>query len=209
MVSEAHTVSNTSIPSLSLEKIKDRSENIIAIMGGDCNYLSWLLQQGENPKKIEELMSMYSAYFPAGQFFFEITAQPYTDLPQLRKVDSCILSLSKNLSIPCVVDNNFHYVAPDDKDAFDIATCIKDGKQYYEHGRKKKEGAWHIMSEDEIVKVLEKNGYESSMIEERIGNNQKVIEMIDLNIPLHQLLFPVYESPEHISQIYETFQQMK
>lgn len=150
-------------------------------------------------------MDLHRSYFPEGQFFFEITAQPYHDVLALRKIDSCILSLSKTLSIPCLVDNNFHYVSPDDKDAFDIATCIKDGKQYYEHGRKKKEGLWHIMNEDEITQTLEKNSYDTSMIEEFIGNNQKLIELIDIQIPLHQLLFPVYESPDNIKELYQQF----
>ncbi len=209
IVSEAHTLSTTTIASLPLEKIKDRSENLIGIVGGDCSYLSRLIQQGENPKKVEELMWMYATYFPTGQFFFEITAQSHIELPLIKKIDSCILSLSQTLSIPCLVDNNFHYIAPDDKDAFDIATCIKDGKQYYEHGRKKKEGAWHIMSEEEVMKTLEKNGYEGKMIDEWISNNQQLIDMIDVQIPLHQLLFPAYESPEEITQLYETFQQIK
>jgi|GEM_PF-4525508 len=109
-------------------------------------------------------MDIHRSLFPAGQFFLEITAQSYTSVVGLRKVDASILSLSEHLSIPCVIDNNFHYISSDEKDAFDIATCIKDGKQYYEHGRKKKEGERHIMSEDEIIKTAAKNGYTEAQI---------------------------------------------
>lgn len=119
-----------------------------------------------------------------------------------------MIALSKALDIPCVVDNNFHYISTEEKDAFDIATCIKDGKQYYEHGRKKKEGNRHIMSENEIISTLETDGYQTDQIEMWIANNQKLIDSIDVQIPLHQLLFPVYESSEHIKDLYSQFQQI-
>jgi len=149
---------------------------------------------------------MYSAYFPAGQFFLEVTAQSYLVVPHFKKINSAIVSLSTQLEIPCVVDNNFHYISPSDKDAFDIASCIKDGKQYYEHGRKKKEGEWHIMGEDELVEILLHDGYQENQIHEWTENNQKLIDSTDLQIPLHQLLFPIYESPEHITELYKHFQ---
>lgn len=152
-------------------------------------------------------MEIYKNMFPDGQFYFELTAQPYNSIANLRRLDAAILTLSGKLGIPCVVDNSFHYVSPSDKDAFDIATCIKDGKQYYEHGRQKKEGDRHIMAEDEIIGVLTKNGYDQAQISQRMENNQKLIESIDIEIPLHQLLFPVYESPDEIKQLYETFQK--
>ena len=206
LVSEAHTASAYTIPHFPLEKIKDRSENLIAVIGGEHSYLCWLLHQGESQKKIEELMDVHCSFFPEWQFFFEITAQPHINVPHLKKINNAIDTLSESLDIPCVVDNNFHYVSSEEKDAFDIATCIKDGKQYYEHGRKKKEGERHIMSEDEITKVMEKNGYTETQISGFITNNQSLIDMIDVNIPLHQLLFPVYESPGEIKDLYAKFQ---
>lgn len=63
------------------------------------------------------------------------------------------------------------------------------------------------MSETEIVSVLEKNGYEIAQIEQWISNNQQLIDMIDINIPLHQLLFPAYESPDEIKELYAKFSQ--
>ena len=85
-------------------------------------------------------------------------------MPQLKKIDNCILSLSEALSIPCVIDNNFHYVSPEEKDAYDIATCIRDGKQYYEHGRKKSDALGHIMNEKEIISIASKNGYADEQV---------------------------------------------
>lgn len=137
----------------------------------------------------------------------ELTAQSYIAVPLLKKINSAILTLSDSLSVPCLVDNNFHYISPDEKDAADIALCIKDGKQYYEHGRKKKEGEWHIMSEQEIIQTLKTNGYQQEQIDQRIENNKQLIDSIDINIPLHQLLFPVYKSPDYIAELYEKFQK--
>ena len=140
-------------------------------MGGEQSYLARLLHQGESAKKIEERIGIYAKMFPEGQFFLEVTAQLHSQQPTLKKINDAVLSLSESLSIPCVVDNNFHYATADEKDAFDIAGCIKDGKQYYEHGRKKKEGEWHIMSESEVAAILKANGYSDEQFQQRCGGD--------------------------------------
>ncbi len=61
------------------------------------------------------------------------------------------------------------------------------------------------MSEKEITDICEKDGYSSEQIEGRIANNQQLVDMIDVQIPLHQLLFPVYESPDNIKELYSQF----
>ncbi len=63
------------------------------------------------------------------------------------------------------------------------------------------------MSEDEIVQTLKTNGYQQEQIDGWIGNNQKLIDSIDINIPLHQLLFPVYKSPDYIAELYAKSQK--
>lgn len=207
IVSEAHTEGSDTSACFPIEKLNNRTDNIIGIMGGHRSYLSWLVDQWESEKKLTELMKIYAWYFPQDQFFFEITAQSYEKIPTLKKVNETIISLSESTNIPCLVDNDFHHVSADEKDAFDIAGCIKDGKQYYEHGRKKIDGDWHIMSEREIVNVLAGNGYSPEQIQTWTDNNQQLIDMIDVKIPLHQLLFPVYESPQEIKDLYAHFEQ--
>ncbi len=205
IVSEAHTGSSENTACFPIEKLRDRTTNLIGVIWGENSYIAWLLQQWESEKKMTELMQLYASYFPADQFFFEVCAQSHTELPLIKKVNDAIIALSKASSIPCLVDNNFHYVSEEEKDAFDIARCIKDGKQYYEHGRKKAEGDWHIMSEKEVISLLEANGYSKEQIQTRIDNNNQLINMIDVKIPLHQLLFPAYESPTEIKHLYEQF----
>lgn len=208
LVSEAHTNSTGSIPCISLEKIAQDGNDLIVMMGGEHSYIGRLVHQGESVKKIEERIALYAKLFPEGQFFLEVTAQSHATVPTLKKVNEMIVSLSDALGLPCVVDNNFHYATSEEKDAFDIAGCIKDGKQYYEHGRKKKDGEWHIMSEKEVAAVVKSNGYTDEQFEQRCSNNKRLIGMIDTNIPLHQLLFPAYESSPEIQEIYKQFASM-
>lgn len=207
IVSEAHTEGNEGSSCFPIEKLANRTDNIIGIIGGEKSYLNWLIEQGESEKKLTELMQIYAGYFPQDQFFFEVVAQSYEKVPTLKKINEIVISLCEHTSIPCLVDNDFHYVSADEKDAFDIAGCIKDGKQYYEHGRKKIAGDWHIMSEQEIVSTLSSNWYSPEQIQTWTDNNQQLIEMIDIKIPLHQLLFPVYESPQEIKDLYANFEQ--
>lgn len=59
------------------------------------------------------------------------------------------------------------------------------------------------MSEEEIREIMMKNDFDKKLIDEFIENNNKVANDIDTQIDLHQTLFPNYDSPEDIIEIYE------
>ena len=59
------------------------------------------------------------------------------------------------------------------------------------------------MSEEEIRAVCEKNGHSKTDIDRRVDTNNRIAEEIVTEIDLHQTLFPNYDSPEDIVELYE------
>jgi DNA polymerase III alpha subunit len=84
-----------------------------------------------------------------------------------------------------------------------MALAIKDGYKMYDEIRRKPKWEYHIMNEDEIVNIMTWNGYEDKQINEWIDNNNKIAESIDVKIQLWQYLFPNYDNPEDVKELYE------
>jgi DNA polymerase III alpha subunit len=84
-----------------------------------------------------------------------------------------------------------------------MALAIKDGYKMYDEVRRKPKWAYHIMDEEEIVEIMTWNGYDEKQISDWIGNNNKIAESIDVKIQLWQYLFPNYENPEDVKELYE------
>lgn len=162
-----------------------------------------MINSWDNNSKIIEKLTQYKKIFWDGNFYLEIIAQDYNKEKLLQKINNSILALSKESQIPLIVNNNYCYINSSDKEAYEVLLCIKDW--WYINSWDKKIIKWdyHIFSEDEIRSVLDKNGFEKTLVDEMIANNCKIAEFIELKIPLYQLLFPKYESPEYIKKLYE------
>ena len=59
------------------------------------------------------------------------------------------------------------------------------------------------MSEEEIKTILKKNGFEETLISSLVQNNSDLAEQINVEIDLHQALFPNYDTADDIREIYD------
>ncbi|MBU0625947.1 hypothetical protein KKG31_06430 [Patescibacteria group bacterium] len=59
------------------------------------------------------------------------------------------------------------------------------------------------MSEEEIIAILKSNGFEEKLFNTFIKNNNELAKSIHTEINLHQALFPNYDTPDDIKEIYE------
>ena len=75
----------------------------------------------------------------------------------------------------------------------------------YDENRRKPKGKFHIMTEEEIREILENNGLDKKMIDQLIETNNQITDRINTNIDLNQTLFPNYETPEDIKELYEKY----
>jgi DNA polymerase III alpha subunit len=59
------------------------------------------------------------------------------------------------------------------------------------------------MTEDEIINIMTLNGYEDKQINGWINNNNKIADSINVKIQLGQYLFPNYDNPEDVKELYD------
>lgn len=159
----------------------------------------------EKESKMVEIINLIQDIIGQENVYLEIIAQDYNETTESKKVNELLLALAEKEHIPCVVDNNYFYPSSGDKQAREVALAIKDGLKIYDESRRKPKGQFHIMTEDEIIKILENNGCEKHIISQMIETNNTIAESITTEIDLNQSLFPNYETDENIKKIYDEY----
>ncbi len=188
---------------IDFQDLKNYSEGLIWFMWDSNSYIGDFIKNNETEKKLKELLHYFEDIFGKDKFFLEFIAQNSNKSTENQKINTKILELSKDTWIATIVNNNFHYIERQDKDAYEVLLCIKDGKKLSELDKERTKKEFHIQSEDEIKEILKKEWFEEQEIEKFFQNNQKVKDQINLEIPLGRLLFPNYQSPEYIEKLYE------
>ena len=105
----------------------------------------------------------------------------------------------------CFASSPFHYIKREDKGAFEVAMCIKDGKKIYDEDRRKVLGDFHIKTADEVRAEFVGNAWKENLIDELMNNTILISDMIDLKINLGATLFPHYKTPWEIQDLFEKY----
>jgi len=188
---------------IDINTLKELGKEIIVFMWGEHSWIGKMITNREKSEKTLEIINMLVDIFGKENVRGEIMAQDYERLPAVKRINEEVLKLSQEAGIDCFAAVNFHYQEKDDKDAWEMALAIKDGYKMYDEQRRKPKGEYYIATEDEVKHLLGYNGHEEKDIEKRIANTQKIADMCEVEIDLHQTLFPNYESPENITKLYE------
>lgn len=190
-------------PKIDISILKQKSDWLIAIIWWEDSFIWKMLTNWESEDRVMEVIRIIKDILWKDNIYLEMTAQDENILNDVKKINHNILSFSKELWLDCVVNNNYFYPSQEEKDAREMALAIKDGNKMYESNRRKPKWVYHIMSQEEIENIMLSNWYKDSQIKERISNNEKIAKDINYEIKLWQYLFPNYETPEDIKNIYE------
>ena len=98
---------------------------IIAFFWWKESWIWKMILNDEKEEKIKEIINMIQNAVGKENTYLEIIAQQESLDNDLQKVNHAILSLSKELNVPCVVNTNYHYIKKDDRAAWEIALDIK------------------------------------------------------------------------------------
>lgn len=202
LVSFANQQGITDKPKIDFSILKEHSEGLIVFYGGIESWIGKLLNAGETEERISEIHGMIKEVF-GSDCYLEITAQDEEVLSDFAKINQFISHLSRKTDTECIVNNNYFYPEPKDKDAREMALSIKDGTKMYDAHRRQPAGQYHIMTEQEIREICLKNGYKEEQIDQWLKNNEKIANQVDMKIKLGQALFPVYDAPDFIKELYE------
>ncbi len=189
-------------PKVDFEILKKHKEWISIFFWWDKSRI-WKKIFENNYDLIKTNLIKFEEIFWKEHIFLEIISQDHTKLPNLKKINNKIIELSSEFDFKIIVWNSFHYVNYYDRKPREFALCIKDNKKIYDQDRRNPIWEYHIMSENEITNILIKNEYSDTNIKSRIQNNYDIAQWLNIEIDLHQALFPVYQTPENIKKLYE------
>ncbi|MBU0625948.1 hypothetical protein KKG31_06425 [Patescibacteria group bacterium] len=96
-----------------------------------------MIASDNQESKIVEIIKMIQDAIGTENVYLDIIAQDYKILPGLKQINDQILALSEKLGLKCLVHNNYHYPNKEDKEAWEVALAIKDGKKMYDDNRRK------------------------------------------------------------------------
>lgn len=205
IVSTAQT-RNSDQPHLPLSQFPDCGGNIIALLSAHETTLGDSLAAGQNIDALKPFVHNCIETFGEGNVVLEVIPQNPQNNRHLADANLALWEMHEALGLDIIASSNFHYIHPDDKEARDIARCIKDGKRVYDDDRRVTEWDFHIMTEEEVRTQCKLNGFSETQTDLMCDTTVKIAEKTSLEIPLGKLLFPVYESPAEIVDLYAKFQ---
>lgn len=184
--------------------LKQKSEWTILFFWWELSWLVKMLSAWDSEDTIMEIFNkMREIYWD--NLFMEIIAQDELVLPLVWKSNKIIYDFAHKTNTKLIVNNDYRYINPNDKEVWEVALSIKDWTKMYDANRRKPEWKYYIMNWEEIKDICVKNWYNSSEVDERIENNWSIADRVNTSMLLHQKLFPKYETPENIKIYYDKY----
>ncbi len=188
LCSAAHIDGTGDIPRVDKELLRQHAEGLVVLTGGNESEVADLFRRdpsGERAgKEIQELQQI----FGSENVYVELR-----DLPAKSgqmELNQSLIEVAKKINAPLVVTRDVHYLDPDDAEAQDILTCIRDGHTVDDQSRATMVGIdYSFCSEAEIMKRFRH-------VSEAVENTGKIAERVDLQLALNKWHFPALNIPE-------------
>lgn len=195
-------------PRVDKDLLKKYSEGLICLSGCPAGEFIKALDS-KDLKKAEEVAKEYLEIFGEGNYYFELQNHFYKDLLQQPNLEDSIrrdlenmdriqdltwegsLKLSKKLGIPPVATNDSHYIKMEDAEAQDVLLCIQTGKFINDLNRLRM-----VDTPNLYLKSSEEMSEAFKDLTEALENTVKIAQNCDLEIPLGNPKFPVFDVPD-------------
>ena len=181
-------------PRIDKEILKKYSKGIIALSGCLQGEIPKLLKNDLYDKAVESA-AFYLKTFGEDNFFLEVQ---HNEIEIQNHVNSALLEMSSNLSIPLVATNDCHYLNKEDAKAHDALLCIQTGKKVNDIKRFRfSTDQLYFKSEDEMVAQF-------TDFPHAVENSVKIAERCSLDFDFNTYHFPVYDSKDDrpVSEIF-------
>jgi DNA polymerase-3 subunit alpha len=111
-------------------------------------------------------------------------------MEEQKRVNTELIRIASELDIPLIATNDCHYLRKDDAYAHEVLLCIQTGKTMDDPNRMKFDSdQFYFKSEQEMEKVF-------GEYPDAIFNTQKIADMCDLTLNLHQAILPTFQVPD-------------
>ncbi len=143
--------------------------------------------RGEQAKRAMAAAASYRDILGDGNFFLEMQFQ---GIDEQRIVNTGLLPIARDLSLPLVCTNDVHYLRQDDHKPHDILLCIGTGKSVNDAQRLRYHGDQFFLKTAEEMAVIFKD------YPEALKNTMRIAERVNVEIPGGQSHLPKFDVPE-------------
>lgn len=185
LTSIAHLEGFSYKPRIDFETLVKYKEGLIVTSGCLASPFNKLLMAGERDKAVA-LLKTYQEEF-GDDFYIEIQSHP--EIAEVGRMQEEQVKLSRELGIPLVATNDVHYVDPTDAEAQDALLCIQTRKIISDTDRMK------MGAQDFYLKSTEEMIAEFGNYPDAIENTVKIAKKCTVEIPLGNVIFPIFEIP--------------
>jgi len=179
-------------PRIDKEILKQYGEGLIASSACLQGEIPRILLKENNYDKAKKVALEYQEILGKDNFYLELM-----DLPALEgqmDLNTKLIQLSKDTGIPLIVTRDSHYLNPEDDEAQDILTCIRDGRVIEEPNRLSLRGVDLSLAKGDDIASRFKH------VPEAIENTGKIAKRVNLELELNKWHFPALEIPEGKSE---------
>jgi len=186
LITKAHLEGFYYKPRIDEELLAQYSEGLIALSGCLQGRIPQLILS-KKIKDAEELILKYQNIFGKDNFYLELQHHPH--IPELKKINEVLISLSKKLKAPLVATNDCHYLKSDDAEAQDVLMLINTGADPNDPERlTMKADDFSMRKPEQMIKDFEETP-------EAIENTQKIVELCNFQFELGKIKLPKFETP--------------
>ncbi|MCI8550739.1 MAG: DNA polymerase III subunit alpha [Lachnospiraceae bacterium] len=173
-------------PRVDYEVLEEFHEGIIALSACLAGEIPKYLVRGMYAEACETARR-YEGIFGKGNFFLELQDH---GIPEQRMVDTQLVRMGQELSIPLVATNDIHYTFAEDATPHDILLCIQTGKKVSDENRMRYEGGqYYCKSEEEMRRLF-------PYAPEAIDNTQKIADRCNVEIEFGVTKLPKFDVPK-------------
>ena len=166
------------------EILRQYSEGLIALSGCMGGELGRALAQNDLEKG-EAVIKEYQEIFGKENYFLEI--QKVGTVPGSKEIHEHTIKLGKKLGIPLVATSDSHYAKKEDNKAHETLLAIQTNSDVKDEKK-------FTFGEDDHSFISSEEAHELFKdVPEAIENTRKVADMCDLDLPLGNWVFPLFE----------------
>jgi len=206
LVSQASTTGYHHKPRVDWKLLSEYGANLTILVWWELWVIGSQLIKAQDDRTISDLVARISDTM-WWRMILEYYVQDYTLVPAAQQINEMVLRLTEQWWYMLTCANNYHYIMPDEQEPREIALAIRDQKLYQDRDRRKVVWHYHIMSEDEIRTIMSWHGLPMDQIDTMIANTVIAADKLTIDMPPLPAMFPSYDPPAHIKELYEQAQQ--
>ncbi|MDD2654723.1 MAG: DNA polymerase III subunit alpha, partial [Candidatus Omnitrophica bacterium] len=173
-------------PRIDKEILSQYSKGLIGLTSCLHGEIPTMLQNNQF-KEALKVADDYRQIFGADNFYLELQEN---GIPEQKKVNQGLLSISEELKIPLVATNDVHYLTKDKARAHEALLCIQTQTNLDDPNRMRMQtDEFYLKSPEEMKKAF-------SYCPEALTNTIKIAERCNLELNFKQIHLPNYHPPE-------------